>query len=109
MNKLQSSKNEPFHIPVMLEEVLEGFASVHIKTFYDGTVGAGGHAAALLETHPEIECYIACDKDPDALEIAAKKLMPWKEKVIFFQGSFADLDKHLKELKIFEVDGFFLI
>lgn len=109
MDKSQFSKNESSHIPVMVDEVVAGFSSVHIKTFYDGTVGAGGHAAALLEKHQEIQRYIACDKDPEALQIAAKTLAPWKNKVEFVQGSFADLEQQLQEKKISHVDGFFLI
>lgn len=109
MNTSPFSKNELTHIPVMLEEVIQGFAPVHIEVFYDGTVGAGGHAEALLKRHPEIKKYIACDKDPEALEIAEKTLAPWKKKIEFVQGNFADLDSHLKRNKISLVDGFFLI
>jgi 16S rRNA (cytosine1402-N4)-methyltransferase len=86
------------HLPVMLSEV-----------FFEGTVGAGGHASAILEAHPEIETYIACDRDPDAIEIAKKSLSPWKDKVKFVQGNFADLDEHLQKFKVNQIDGFFLI
>lgn len=102
------SSNEPPHIPIMVDQVLEGFEGVELKVFYEGTLGAGGHARAILEAHPEIERYIGCDKDPEALEIAKQVLAPWKEKVDFIQGNFADLDLHLKERGIKNVEGFFL-
>ncbi len=78
------------HKPVLLREVLEVFADQKIGTFFDGTLGAGGHAQALLEAHPEIERYIACDRDPRAHELAEVTLAPWREKVEFVRGSYAD-------------------
>jgi len=92
----------------MVEAVLKGFEGQELKTFYEGTVGAGGHAAAILAAHPEIERYIGCDRDPEALEIAREKLAPWQEKLELVHGNFADLDLHLAERGIENVDGFFL-
>jgi 16S rRNA (cytosine1402-N4)-methyltransferase len=94
------------HIPVLMEEVLESFKECHLKVFYDGTLGAGGHAAAILAQHPEIELYIGADRDESALELAKETLKPWKDKVVFVHGNFSDLDKHLKELGVEGVDGF---
>ena len=95
------------HVPVMVEEFLQYFDGLQIKTFFDGTLGAGGHAKALLEKHPEISKYIGCDRDREALAIAKETLKPWAEKIEFVHGNFADLDEHLEELGIKEVDGFF--
>lgn len=92
----------------MLEECLHYFEDLSIKVFFDGTVGAGGHAKALLEAHPEIEMYIGCDRDESALKIAQETLKPWQDKVVFVQGNFAELDHYLQELDVSEVDGFFL-
>lgn len=92
----------------MLKEVLAAFEGVKLKYFYEGTLGAGGHARAILENHPEIMRYIGCDKDPKALELAQIELAPWKNKVELIHGNFADLDLHLMEREITAVDGFFL-
>lgn len=107
--KSNSSSEKRPHTPIMVNEVLAGFEGVELKVFYEGTLGAGGHAAAILEAHPEIERYIACDKDPQALEIASKVLSKWKDKLELVQGNFADLDQQLAVRGIKEVDGFFLI
>jgi 16S rRNA (cytosine1402-N4)-methyltransferase len=96
------------HIPIMVEEVLSHLKDLKIAVFFDGTLGAGGHAKAILEAHPEIKRYIGCDKDPEALEIARDSLAPWAHKVEFVQGDFGRLDEYLKERKIPSVDGFFL-
>src|SRR6185436_20334095 len=98
-----------FHSSVMVAECLKGFEGCHLPTFFEGTVGAGGHAVAILEAHSEIERYIACDQDPDALEIAKERLEPWKGKVELVRGNFRDLDGVLEERGIKLVNGFFLI
>jgi 16S rRNA (cytosine1402-N4)-methyltransferase len=78
------------HIPVLTREVLEVFAEQKLSIFFDGTLGAGGHAKAILEAHPEIERYIGCDRDPRAHQLAKEILAPWGGKVVFVRGSYAD-------------------
>ncbi len=96
------------HTPVMVAECLHFFEGAQLKVFFEGTVGAGGHAKRILEAHPEIELYIGCDLDPEALELASKNLKPWKEKVELINGNFSDLDIFLQKRGINEVNGFFL-
>jgi len=96
------------HIPIMVEEVLRSLEGAHLRVFFDGTLGAGGHARAILEAHPEIERYIGCDNDPEALEIAGKNLDPWADKLTLVHGNYSRVDEYLKELKVKSVDGFFL-
>lgn len=62
------------HESVLLQEVLEGFREVHLATFVDGTLGAGGHSRAILAAHPEIERFIGFDQDPTALKLAQSHL-----------------------------------
>lgn len=96
------------HISVLLQEVLQIFEGMKLSVFFDGTLGAGGHARALLEAHPEIERYIGCDRDPKALAIARKVLEPWGEKVELVRGDYADLPRALKEKKVPSIDGFLI-
>ena len=96
------------HKPVLLSEVLNIFKDVEIRVFFEGTVGAGGHARAILEAHPEIERYLACDRDPAAHELAQANLAPWGKKVEWIRGAYADLKEHLDERKIGEIDGFLI-
>lgn len=93
------------HLPVLLEEVLSLFENAKLSTFFDGTLGGGGHAAAILQTHPEIETYIGCDQDSYALQKAKEKLTPWKDKVVFVQENFASILAIAKEQKIPSFDG----
>ena len=92
----------------MTQECLKGFEGTDLKVFFEGTLGAGGHAEAILRAHPEIKRYIGCDRDPEAIEIAKERLSPWKDKVEFVRGNFAELDTILQERGIQQVNGFFL-
>lgn len=95
------------HTPVMLEESLAIFRGRELRSFFDGTVGAGGFAHALLEEHPEIERYYACDRDVEALEIAKARLSSFEGRVHFIHSSFAHLDVELKERGEAPLAGFF--
>lgn len=96
------------HISVLLREVIQAFEGVEIKVFFDGTLGVGGHAKALLATHPEIEKYIGCDRDPRAHEEAVVSLSPWREKVEFVRASYSELPEILKQKKIPCIQGFLI-
>lgn len=91
----------PFpHAPVLLTEVIQAFKSLNLQVVVDGTLGAGGHAQALLEQHPEIQYYIGVDQDPHALALAAERLKPWAPKLFLKHGNFAQFDVFLKELNL---------
>jgi 16S rRNA (cytosine1402-N4)-methyltransferase len=63
--------------------------------FVDATVGAGGHAEALLERGPEIR-LLALDRDPDALALARRRLARFERRVEFVGENFADLEQALE-------------
>ncbi len=92
------------HCPVLLREVLEIFEEKKLRRFFDGTLGAGGHAKGIIEAHPEIERYIGCDRDPRAHALAKETLKPWLKKIEFIQGNYADLIAGAEE----EFDGFLI-
>ncbi len=93
------------HYSVLLSEVCQTFESLTLFTFIDGTLGAGGHAKALLEQHPEIQYYIGIDQDPQALSLAAERLKPWASKVFLRHGNFSQFDQFLKEFSLSSADG----
>jgi 16S rRNA (cytosine1402-N4)-methyltransferase len=67
------------HIPVLLDEVLEGLHVFPGGSYIDGTVGAGGHAAAIMERAGEGR-LLGLDTDPTALALAAERLRPYLER-----------------------------
>ena len=96
------------HVPVLCREVLAVFENRPTRIFFDGTVGAGGHAETILSAHPEIERYLACDRDPMALAVAKEKLAPWGKKVEWIHGPFSELAGYLHRLKLRSIDGFLI-
>ncbi len=96
------------HHPVLLNEVVQALEPVVLKVMIDGTVGAGGHAQALLESHPEIEHYLGIDQDPQALALAQERLKPWAHKTTFKHGNFRQFDLYLEELGWPRPDGILL-
>ncbi len=77
------------HYSVLMPEVLEVFAEKSLEYFLDGTLGAGGHSEAILKAHPELKRLYGIDQDPEALEIAKKRLLPWENKIKLIQANFS--------------------
>lgn len=93
------------HLSVLKAECLHAFEDIQLNTFVDCTLGAGGHAEAFLQTHPEIKTLIGIDQDPGSLEIARQRLAPWSDKLRLIKGNFDNLTQHLDTLGIQQVDG----
>src|SRR5262249_39077617 len=82
------------HTPVLLGEVVELLAPERGGFFVDATVGAGGHAEALLERGPRIR-LLGLDRDPEALELARRRLARFGDRVELAEENFARLDSVL--------------
>ncbi|RRS00763.1 16S rRNA (cytosine(1402)-N(4))-methyltransferase RsmH [Glycomyces terrestris] len=76
--------NDAPHVPVMLDEVLDHLAPAASRPgalAVDATLGAGGHSEALLTAHPGLT-VIGIDRDPNALELASKRLAGFGDRFI---------------------------
>jgi 16S rRNA (cytosine1402-N4)-methyltransferase len=83
------------HVPVLLRESLE-FLRVRPDGFYiDATLGGGGHAEAILKALHSGK-LLAIDCDPDAVGEARRRLEPYKERLMVFEGNFANLDEAMQ-------------
>ncbi|MBM4179041.1 MAG: 16S rRNA (cytosine(1402)-N(4))-methyltransferase RsmH [Ignavibacteria bacterium] len=58
---------EVYHIPVMLQECLDGLNLTSDEIYVDGTLGGGGHTAAMLERAPEGAVIVSFDADEQAI------------------------------------------
>ena len=67
------------HKPVMLNECIEGLALKDGGTYFDGTVGGGGHSYEILKRTAKNGRLIATDLDDEAIAAAKKELELWKE------------------------------
>ena len=70
----------------------------------DCTLGAGGHAAALLEAVPGLR-VIGIDRDPQARHLAAERLRVFGDRVRILGGEFAELGSLLRRAGVAKVDG----
>mmetsp|Transcript_10179 Transcript_10179/g.42675 ORF Transcript_10179/g.42675 Transcript_10179/m.42675 type:complete len:204 (-) Transcript_10179:1381-1992(-) len=100
---------ESFHVPVLIDQVLELYEGRRFEVFVDGTIGAGGHASKLLSSC-DIDLFIGLDQDEIALAIASERLSKYGDKVKLVQSSFRDLEKVLSQFAVAqgEVDGILL-
>jgi 16S rRNA (cytosine1402-N4)-methyltransferase len=92
------------HVPVLLEETLGFLAPERGGLFVDATLGLGGHAEALLRRAPEAR-LLGLDRDPRALELAARRLEPFGDRVRLVHAVFDQLEQVLAGLGIERVAG----
>ena len=93
------SEPERVHMPVLVREVCthltDGPSDAIAGWVIDGTLGAGGHTRALLETYPNIKIF-GLDQDPEVLSIAQRDLVEFEGRVVFTRGRFSRLFALLK-------------
>ncbi|MDD5152379.1 MAG: 16S rRNA (cytosine(1402)-N(4))-methyltransferase RsmH [Candidatus Pacebacteria bacterium] len=92
------------HIPVLLQETLEGLDLHPGDRVFEGTVGLGGHTEEILKRIGEKGIYIGVDQDSQALAQAEKRLKSYKVAKIFREENFRNLDRVLDETQTPLVD-----
>ena len=98
--------DEPVHIPVLIDQVVEWLQPRPGGVLVDGTLGGGGHARRLAEIVGREGLVIGLDRDPAAVESAAERLRRLPIKPV--QANFCDLPEVLGQLNIEQVDGVLL-
>lgn len=95
------------HQSVLLAEVVASLAVTNGQRFIDGTLGAAGHASALLTELPH--CHlIGIDRDPRAIQAARQRLAPFAERAHCVQGRYSDMATIAAELGWDGIDGVLL-
>jgi 16S rRNA (cytosine1402-N4)-methyltransferase len=80
------------HNPVMVEEVLAALGPKAGGIYADGTLGSGGHAAAVLRASGPTGWLFGCDRDGAALEAAGAPLAAeFAGRFELRRGNFAEL------------------
>ena len=84
------------HIPVLLNEVIDGLSVQPGKWYLDGTFGRGGHTREILENGGYV---IACDLDPEAIAAAQEQFSSEiaNHHMFVAQANFAQLNTTLTE------------
>lgn len=96
------------HIPVLYDRVVEFLRPKPDGVYIDGTVGLGGHSAAILETSAPDGRVIGIDLDVEALSIAEDRLRAFGERCSLVNGNFAEMDVLLERHSVHTVDGILL-
>ena len=90
---------DEYHVPVLLEESVDGLNILPGGTYVDVTYGGGGHSAKILEKLKDGR-LIAFDQDIDAAENLIDD-----DRLIFVRHNFKYLRHFLKYHEIDKVDG----
>ena len=96
------------HTPVLLGETLDGLVVRPGGLYIDGTVGAGGHAAAILQASAPDGRLLAFDRDPAALAVAEERLAAFGERATLCHTSFETMGERAPALGFDAVDGVLL-
>jgi 16S rRNA (cytosine1402-N4)-methyltransferase len=100
MNKEKASPEAVYHIPVLLNEVIEHLAINPSGVYVDCTFGGGGHSKAILKQLDANGKLVAFDQDADA-----KRNLPDDSRVIFVPQNFRYLHRFLRLNGISQADG----
>jgi 16S rRNA (cytosine1402-N4)-methyltransferase len=92
---------EPLHEPVLVEEVVALLREASVVL--DLTVGAGGHAAALLEAG--VQSVVGVDRDPEALAAARERLRRYGERFLAVRARFSEVDEVSEEAGVRQAGG----
>ncbi len=96
------------HQPVLYQEIIHALRPKTGRRYVDGTLGAGGHAAGLLEESRPSGQLLGLDVDPQALELARQRLAPFGERAHVRMASYISLPDQLAALGWETVDGILL-
>ena len=95
----------PVHVPVLVNEVVQGLAVQPGGRYVDCTIGGGGHAAAILECSLPGGQLLALDADPEAVSIARGTLEAYQEAVLIVNENFIRLRSVCDEHDFYPVHG----
>lgn len=95
------------HVPVLLNEVIEGLNIKNDGIYVDATLGGGGHSQYIAKKLTSGK-LIGIDQDEDALKKAIEVLKPYNENIILIHDNYENLEKVLRDLGIDKVDGILL-
>lgn len=95
------------HIPVLLNETIEGLKIKEDGIYIDGTLGGAGHSSYIVEKLTTGK-LIGIDQDTNALKKAKIVLEKYEDKVEFVHDNYVNIPKILDDLGIDKVDGVLL-
>ncbi len=96
------------HVSVLLEECLSVLNVREGGVYFDGTLGGGGHSAAIAERLCGKGLLLASDLDPAAIAAAEERLRAYPVQKRIFRSNFKNFTALLAEAGVSQVDGVLL-
>ena len=93
------------HIPVLLNEVIEGLNIKKDGVYLDLTLGRAGHSSHILKNLSPKGLLIGVDQDDEAIAASKTRLSKIRDNFILVRDNFVNIDNILSNLKIEKVDG----
>lgn len=93
------------HIPVLLEQCLDGLDIKPDGIYFDGTCGGAGHSREIAKRLTTGR-LIGIDRDPDAVAVASEKLSGLPAQVV--RGNYSEIKQIADDLGISGADGILL-
>ena len=90
--------NNPIHIPVLLNEIIEFLNIKKTDTVVDFTMGFGGHAKELIPKLNSSGRYIGIDQDINAINFCKEKFSKNKN-VSIYHSNYSQFPSILKDYK----------
>ena len=100
-------KIEKPHVPIMVQEVMEGLKIFKEGTYIDCTIGYGGHAHYILKKLSSKGKLIGIDKDAEAIKYCKENFFNYKN-LRLFHNSYDKIKNILSSSKICGVNGMLL-
>jgi 16S rRNA (cytosine1402-N4)-methyltransferase len=98
---------QAYHVPVMVQEVLGTLVHRKDGTYFDGTLGGGGHAEFILSKLDDTAHYLGIDRDEQAINVSRKRLAGFLN-FKAFQTTFEQIGSVLNEAGFTSLDGILL-
>lgn len=93
------------HVPVLVEAVVEFLRPEPGACFIDATLGAGGHAEALLQRTGPSGRLLGIDQDDAALDLARARLEAFGPRVVIRRSNFGDVGPVARDEGFTSVQG----
>lgn len=95
------------HVPVLLQECIEGLWIKPNGIYVDGTLGGAGHSSEIVKRISEKGLLLGIDRDEEAICVAKERLKNFSN-VQFVHNNHDKMKEILAELEISAVDGILL-
>ncbi len=96
------------HVPVLLDEVMDGLNLQPSGIYVDGTLGGAGHSSQIAARLTEGGRLIGIDQDRDAIAAASRRLEAFGDMVTIVHDNYEHIPQILQQLGISSVNGILL-